>query len=419
MTTLDLRTRIAAAVAICCIAVVSALAITLYSASEDMENGLVDQIVGEEMDFLVRHYRDSPSFIRDPGPNLQYYVIRGAGDLAQVPENLRGLPAGMHDVGRDINEQHVAVRIVDGVRFIVAYDAGPHEIREQQFKRLVLFALATIVVAASALGYWIAGFLTRQITDLATRVAALDPGAPRMPLAHHGLDAEVAALAHAFDQYEIRIRELIEREQEFTGNASHELRTPLTAIRTTCELLGAEPGLTEKTRTRIAAIASAAERMTGQLELLLFLARADTTTAREPVDLADGVDSAIEPWLAEITHKGLVFANDVPHATTVTVDRQALKLVLTNLLRNAVQYTMTGGIRVHWAAPVLTVADTGPGVTAEQQTRLFERHYRGTAGADGFGLGLAIVKRACDHCHWRIEVTTPASGGTAFLLTLA
>ncbi len=418
MKTLDLRTRVAATVAIACIAVVAALAITLNSASEDLEEGLVDQIVSEEMDFLVRHYREFPSLARDSGPNLQYYVIRGPEDLANVPEKLRKLPAGMYEVGHDVEEQHVAVRIVDGIRFIVAYDAGPHELREQQFQRLVLFALAIIMVVAAALGYWTAGLLTRQITSLAARVAALDPGVPRAPLAQQGQDAEVAALAHAFDQHEARIRELMEREQEFTSNASHELRTPLTAIRTSCELLVGDPGLQDKARTRITAIATAAERMTGQIELLLFLARAEPMAAREIIRLADCVNTAVEPWLAEISRKALHFSNDIAADTTITANRQALNLVLANLLRNAVQYTMAGGIRVAWATPILTISDTGPGVPPEKRSLLFERYYRG-ASSDGFGLGLAIVKRACDHCHWRIEVATSPEGGTAFLLTLA
>lgn len=419
MNPLNLRMRVAAAVAVSSIAIVAALAITLYTESEDLEETLIDQIVGEEMDFLIRHHRENPAILREPGPNLQYYVVRNPDDLARVPEKLRGLPPGQHEVGRDIEEQHVAVRSVDGTRFIVAYDAGPHEVRGQQFKRLVLFALATVMVIASVLGYWIAGLITRQITDLASRVAALDPGMPRAPLARNGQDAEVAALARAFDQYEQRIRELIEREQEFTGNASHELRTPLTAIRTCCELLENEAGLPDKARARITAIAAAAERMTGQIEILLFLARADTAAERESVDLAACVNAAIEPWAAEIARKSLRFDNDIPAGATVTVNRQALNLVIANLLRNAVQYTAAGGIRVRWDAPTLTVSDTGPGVAPAEHARLFERHYRGVAGGDGFGLGLAIVKRACDHCRWPIEIITPAGGGTAFRLTLA
>lgn len=411
--------RVAAAVAISCFAVVAALALTLYTASEELEEALVDQIVSEEMDFLIRHHLENPGIAREPGPNLQYYVVRTPGDQLRVPAALRSLGAGVHEVGQGIEEQHVSIREINGTRFIVAYDAGPHELREQQFKQLVLFALATIMVVAAALGYWIAGLITRQITDLAARVAMLDPGAPRAPLTQAGQDPEVAALARAFDNYQTRIREVLDREQEFTSNTSHELRTPLTAIRTSCELLESEPGLTDKARSRIGAIAAAAERMTEQIEVLLFLARAQAMDELETIALSVCVDAAIEPWRTDLARKGLRFDNEVSPDTMLTVNRHALHLVLTNLLRNAVHFTMQGSIRVHWQAQTLTVADTGPGVPLKQRDLLFDRHFRGTASADGFGLGLAIVKRTCDHCRWRIEVTAPAGGGTAFRLTLA
>lgn len=419
MRTLNLRTRVAAAVAIACIAVVAAFAITLYQASEEMEEGLIDQIVNEEIEFLVQHHREFPSFTREPGPNLQYYVVRGPEDLQHVPEKLRGLPAGMHEIGRDINEQHVAVRLVDGIRFIVAYDAGPHEVREQQFKRLVLLALATIMVVAAGLGYWIAGFLTHQITDLSARVATLDPGLSRAPLAQQGQDAEVAALARTFDQYETRIRELIAREREFTGNASHELRTPLTAIRTSCELLETEPGLTEKARSRIAGIASAAKRMTGQIEMLLFLARAQAASSRETVAIAECVNDAAQTLLADISAKNLMFENTIPAHAVLTLNRQALDIVITNLLRNAVMYTEHGYIRVSLEGEWLTVADSGIGIPPDQLPHVFGRFHRGRDYGEGFGLGLAIVKRICDHHNWPITANSTSALGSEFRVRLS
>ena len=419
MKTLDLRMRVAAAVAITCFAVVAALALTLYTASEELEEALIDQIVGEEMDFLIRQHRANPSVIREPGPNLQYYVARTPDDLQHIPGPLAALGAGSHELGKGIDEQHVAVRIIDGTRFIVAYDAGQHEVRGQQFRQLVLFALITIMVVAATIGYWIAGIITRQITELSARVAELDPGAAGAPLAQKDQDPEVAALARALDRYQTRIQQLIEHEQEFTGNASHELRTPLTAIRTSCELLESEPAMSDKARARIASIAAAAARMTEQIEMLLFLARAQAVEKSEAIALSDCVNAAVEPWRAELTRKGLRFDNDVSPTATISVNHHALNLVLANLLRNAVHYTDRGHIRVHWDAPVLTVTDTEPGIPPEQRVRMFDRNYRGTTSADGFGLGLAIVKRACEHCHWHIEVTTPRAGGTAFLLTLA
>lgn len=419
MTTLDLRARVTAAVSIICFAVVGALALTLYTASEELEETLVDQIVSEEMDYLIRHDLEHPGIARPPGPNLQYYVVRNPGDLARVPAPLHALAAGTHEIGSGIEEMHVAVREIDGTRYIVAYDAGPHEMRELQFKRLVLFALVTIMVAAAVLGYWIAGLITRQITGLAAAVSMLDPGTPHAPLTRQGQDREVASLARAFDQYQARIRELLEREQEFTGNASHELRTPLTAIRTSCELLEADPALPERARTRIAGIAAAAERMTRQIEMLLFLARAQNVESPETVALAELVNDAIDPWRGELARKKLSFDNDIGPAATIETNRQALSLVITNLLRNAVHYTAQGGIRVTWQSPTLVISDSGPGIPSGQRALLFERHFRGTSGTDGFGLGLSIVKRACDHCGWSIAMENAAEGGTSFRLTLA
>jgi len=420
MKTPDLRVRVAAAVAITCIAVVTALALTLYTASEDLEETLVEQIVGEEMAYLVKHYFENPDIVvREPGPNLQYYVARNATELERVPESLRALPVGRHEVGTGVDEQHVAVRDAEGTRFIVAYDAGPHEVREQQFKRLLLFALATVTLVAAGLGYWIAGLITRQITDLSARVAILDPGAPRAPLAQEGQDAEVSALARAFDQYETRIRELLAREREFTGNASHELRTPLTAIRTSCELLETESGLPDKARARIAGIAAAAERMTGQIEMLLFLARSQASGTRETVAVAECVSNAIQPLLAEIAAKRLAFENAVPVQATLTLNRQALDIVLTNLLRNAVMYTERGHIRVSLAGGCLMVADSGIGIPATQLPHIFSRFHRGNARGEGFGIGLDIVKRICDQHGWQIEAESAPAQGTTFRLRLS
>ena len=419
MNTPGLRIRVAAAVAITCFAVVAALALTLYTASEDLEETLVDQIVSEEMEFLIRHHFEHPSIAREPGPNLQYYVLRSPEDRQRMPEALRALAAGSHEVGQGLQEQHVAVRDVNGVRFVVAYDAGPHEAREQQFKRLVLFALATVMVVAAGMGYWISGLITHQITDLAVRVATLDPGQSRGPLAQDGQDAEVSALARAFDQHEIRIRELIDREREFTGNASHELRTPLTAIRTSCELLETEPGLGDKARARIAGIAAAAKRMTEQVEMLLFLARAQAAGAAETVALAECANDAMQPLLPEIARKGLHCENTIPADAAMTLNRQALDIVITNLLRNAVAHTAQGVIRISLEDRQLVIADSGTGIAPELLPHVFGRFRRGADHGEGFGLGLAIVKRICDHHGWQITADSTPSRGSTFRVKLA
>jgi signal transduction histidine kinase len=413
-----LRLRIAVAFAITCIAVVSALGLTLYTASEELEEELVNQIVSEEVDYLMQRHRADPAYQPPTGPNLQYYILRAPADAAQLPEPLRALPAGNHEVGRGTDERHVAVRESAGTRFVVVYDTGPHEMREQQFKQLLLLALGTVFIAAFVIGYWLAGGLTRQLTELAQRVSRLAPDTPREPLARADQDREVAALARALDDYQQRIERMVRREQEFTANASHELRTPLTGIKTSCELLAAEPDLNARTRTRIDMISGAADRMAEQIQALLFLAREQKPGALQSIDLATCVADAVATCRADIARKGVRLEIDVASNAVLQLDPRALHLVLTNLLGNALRHTDHGFIRIAYRAPRITVTDSGAGIAPEHLSRLFERFYRASDESEGLGLGLAIVRQVCDRIGWNIEVASTPGTGSTFTLTL-
>src|SRR5690349_9418049 len=125
---LDLRHRIAAVVASVCIALVGGLGLTLYMASEEMETALVEQLVSEEMDFLVKRGQLGDVPVATEGPNLHYYVLRRPDDYRGLNPALRGLGPGQHNIGHGAEELHVAVRDAAGVRYIVTYDAGAHEV---------------------------------------------------------------------------------------------------------------------------------------------------------------------------------------------------------------------------------------------------------------------------------------------------
>ena len=228
------------------------LGITLYMASEDMEQALVEQLVTEELESLIEraHASDSRTW-RCGGPNLQYHVVRwpaergeAAGDAARA----RSGPSRRRRRARRDARRRYATSTAR--RYVVVYDAGPHELREARFRNLLLLALVTRRRRRGRAGLLarrrahpparrarVAGRHARTRTSRTRRSSARDH------------DREVAALAHALDQYHARIVEMMRREQEFTANASHELRTPLTAIRTSCELLAADAALSEKSRS--------------------------------------------------------------------------------------------------------------------------------------------------------------------------
>jgi signal transduction histidine kinase len=315
-------------------------------------------------------------------------------------------------LGKD--ELHVLVRNQGGIRYFVAYEVGLHDQREQAFKLLVLLSVLTAALVSLVLGYWLSGVLVRQVTELAASVGALKPGQNHEGLVRTGQDPEVTMLARAFEDYQSRIEQMVQREQEFTSNASHELRTPLTAIKTSCELLLADHSLGQRSRERIEWINAAAGRMAEQIQALLFLARGRALGEIEMVAITECVAEAAEPYRVEIARKGLALEVAVASDAVLNLNHQALRFVLANLIRNAVHYTERGSVRVGYAAKRLTVTDSGRGIEAEHLPHVFERFFRAAGNAGGTGLGLSIVKRICDHYGWTIEVESAPGQGSLF-----
>jgi signal transduction histidine kinase len=412
-----LRLRIALALALACLLVVGTLGVALYAASEKLEESLIDQIVADEMGYVLRRSQQDPDFAPQPSLNPQVHIVRGAQDKARLPEHLRTLPPGHHELFVGKEELHVLIRDDGGARYYVVYEVGLHERREQEFKLLVLLFVLVAALVSLLLGYGLSGILVSQVTRLAQQVSTIKPGQDRSTLAQPGQDPEVALLARAFDDYQMRIESLIRREQEFTSNASHELRTPLAVIKTSCELLLGDPGIGGKSRSRLLQVNDAVARMAEQLEALLLLARGQSLNT-EPVVLAECVAEAAEPCRADIARKGLAFEVMVPSDAVLQVNHQALRLVLANLIRNAVHYTERGFVTVRYVSKRVIVADSGRGISAENLPRIFERFFRDERAASGMGLGLSIVKRVCEHNGWRIEVESAPEKGSSFSLLL-
>lgn len=413
-----LRLRIALAFAIFCIFVVSTLGISLYVASSDIDEAHIEQVIEMEMDHLIERYRQQPDFIPQAGSNLEEYIVRDHDEDLQLPGYLQGLNQRRHMVFHGPQEVRVAVRHVDGVKFLVAYRIGLHEQRKQEFGLLIVLSLISLVGVALVMGYLLAGLLVKEIADLAEQVRNLAPGNVQgVTLTQPRMDEEVAQLARALDDYQSRIRRMLLREQEFTSNVSHEMRTPITTILTSCELLATEPNLSERVRTRIDRIESAAIRMGEHLQALLFLAREQKPGITEPVAIAECVYNAAELLRPEIARKHLDFEVAVEPGAVLTLNQQALRTALENLLRNAVQYTAHGSIRVKFSGRQLTISDSGIGIEPSCLPFLFERFFRCSTQGEGLGIGLAIVKRICDHQDWRIEVDSTPRQGTTFRIT--
>jgi len=203
------------------------------------------------------------------------------------------------------------------------------------------------------------------------------------------------------------------------------LQTPLTILKGELEVALRAPRSADEYRHVLASALEESERVARLVEGLLLLSRADAGVLRmdrQPVDLAELVgevgDSA--HVLAEAQGVALEFKSVAP--MTIAGDRMHLRRLLLNLVDNGLKYTPAGG-RVtltlqrdgEWAA--LRVADTGIGIAAEEQERIFQRFYRTPEAVaqskEGSGLGLCIARSIAEAHGGRIHVeSTPGCGST-------
>jgi GAF domain-containing protein len=234
-----------------------------------------------------------------------------------------------------------------------------------------------------------------------------------------------------FDEVQARTRELevaSKHKSQFLANMSHELRTPLNAILGYTELIldsiYGEP--TQKMRPVLERLQANGKHLLGLINDVLDLSKIEAgqlTLSLEDYSLSDlvhGVVSAVEPLAAK---KRLAFKAEVaPDLPTGRGDAQRLSQVLLNLVGNAIKFTDKGEVAIRASATngafTVSVCDTGPGIAAAEQAKIFEEFQQAdssiTRKKGGTGLGLSIVKRIIDMHGGRIWVDSVVDQGSTF-----
>jgi heavy metal sensor kinase len=242
---------------------------------------------------------------------------------------------------------------------------------------------------------------------------------------------EFGRLATVFNDTLSRLHDSFDRLRRFTADASHELRTPLTAVRSVGEVALQVPLDSGGYRDVIGSMLEEVDRLTRLVDSLLTLTRADsgaTRPVREVVELAVLAGNVAEHLRVLAEEKQQSLSVQSAARVEAVCDPAILRLGLMNLLHNAIKYTPYGGaihIRATATAsgqPSIEVQDTGPGIPAAHQERIFERFYRVDSGrareSGGAGLGLAIARWAVAANGGRIELESEESKGSLFRIVL-
>ena len=226
-------------------------------------------------------------------------------------------------------------------------------------------------------------------------------------------------------------RELDRMRDAFVATVAHELRTPLTSISGFLEMLeDEEHTLGEAGRQYLDVIRRATERLHALVEDLLLVAQIEARRIElqlAPVDLADIVQRAVEAARPSALEKEIVLDVVTDHPPRVLGDEKRLSQVLDNLVSNAVKFTPDGGsvrisVGTNGAGAKIVVADTGIGVSAEEQKQVFSRFFRASTATrraiPGTGFGLAICHALVEQHGGSIEFRSREGEGTEVVVTL-
>jgi signal transduction histidine kinase len=153
--------------------------------------------------------------------------------------------------------------------------------------------------------------------------------------------------------------------------------------------------------------------MSQMVDTLLVLAREEEVIEEDVPSVSALAQSIIADSSHLLKDKPIHLNFQYVHDFCLEAPASILKLLLGNVLRNAIAYTKEGNITVTVESPYIKIADTGKGISTEHLPRIFDRHFRvENSESMGSGVGLAIVKRICDRYGWPIDISSAAGKGT-------
>jgi heavy metal sensor kinase len=293
------------------------------------------------------------------------------------------------------------------------------------------------VMAIGLIGGWLLSLRAtkpiRAISATAQAISASDLS-KRIPVEE--TSSELGVLAGTLNEMFGRLQEAFDRQVRFTADASHELRTPLSVIHSQAELSLSRERNAGEYKQSLEVCLRAAKRMKSLVESLLVLARADAgklVLNVEKFDLAKAAEECVALVGPRAAEKHVTVETDLK-TVEMEADRTKVMQLITNLLANAMQYNKEGG-KVCLKTGAVTgsgwgdgqaeirVADTGVGISNEDQKKVFERFFRTdkarSRDVGGSGLGLAICQSIAEAHGGRITFTSKEGEGTEFVVRMA
>jgi two-component system sensor histidine kinase GlrK len=366
---------------------------------------LDDPRLAAAFDANYRAFGRTLQLLAASGPPAQVARVQAAGDAAStlvhgaVAKDRQGALVARFDVlGAEAND--LADQTRDGIdtRLLDA------ERQAAATQRWLLWAVMALVPAFIALAAIFAFFVLRPLRAIDRAISDLGRGAFSQSIAISG-PADLAALGRQLEWLRTRLLEIAVERNRFLRHMSHELKTPLANIREGTDLLldGAVGALDENQREVASILRENALRLQRLIENLLSYSAwhsQTSTVERTHFRLSSLVGTVVDSQRLSLAARDLKLDLQVADVNMVG-DRAKLKLVLDNLLSNALKFTPRGGtIHLHaysdGKTTIIDLADSGPGIPREEREKVFEAFYSGPTPhggpLKGTGIGLSVVR---------------------------
>jgi signal transduction histidine kinase len=338
-----------------------------------------------------------------------------------VLDMTEGLAEGLHEAYRE-EEYHIAVQRLPGQQTLLylLYEVSALEFTEKR-KLSIRLVLIAGVVFIMALGLWIGWLTSRKVMAPVAHLSELvnKSGPDNLPtdFSKDFFDDEVGVLAKALEQAMQSVETFVAREHRFSRYASHELRTPVTIIKGAVVLLKKKlSGEDDPAYRPLKRIERSVTNMENITETLLWLSRKDVAVDQDQhFAIVAVVRETIEQNRYLLGSKPIDIEFVPEGDPQLSIPAPIFQIMLTNLIRNAIQHTASGKISVIVKDDRVIVSDTGPGMDPDN-LRLDTQPLSGEDRYEGHGIGLSIVTRLCNRLDWKLEFASDPGRGTTVQL---
>ncbi|CBL46143.1 Two-component sensor histidine kinase [gamma proteobacterium HdN1] len=398
----SLTTRLQHAFFAFSICVVIIMAILMILVDHSLEFTMLDSDLDDEINsLLTKHDQQTPLEWHGANLNIYYLPRNSTTTPTPMPQIFEGLPTPFSgEIERGSDTYLIRIAQYPEADIFIARDISAYETRATEFMLTLTGISLLLLIATWYFSRTNSLRISGPLSDLATRIREITPAEKIARLPENYREKELHEIATTFNSFLSEMEAFVQREQSLTNLASHELRTPIAVISGGIEILQTRGNLDpadQKTATRIY---NACIEMRENIDMLLKLSRHNAAAAH-----ADTIN--LSELAAEIR-------NDLAHrftldhrlkiqvtSTTITTDRILLKMLLINLIQNALQHTQSS-IEVFIGNTEINVHDKGKGLPSPLQ--------RGPSATGG--LGLYIVTLICEAKNWELRITPRESGGT-------